>query len=63
IIAAAAHLVMAGNAYERIVKAGVSELYGTNTVPFQQARLIDVSKGVAEAIRVLGSRHKAKQFS
>lgn len=50
IFAAAAHLVMAGNAFERIVRAGVSEIYGTNTVPFANAHMVDISDKIAEAV-------------
>jgi ribose-phosphate pyrophosphokinase len=51
VIAAAAHLVMANNAYERITGAGVSEIYGTNTIPFPRAHLIDVSAQIADAMK------------
>lgn len=51
IIAAASHLVMAGDSYERIMKAGVSELYGTGTVPFKHAKIVDISGMIAEVIR------------
>ncbi len=53
VIAAATHLVMAGNAYERIVRAGVSELYGSNTIPFQNSRAVDVSPRVAEYLKAM----------
>lgn len=51
IIVAAAHLVMAGDAYERIVNAGVKEIYGTNTVPFPKAKIIDISEEIAKALK------------
>ncbi len=53
VIAAAPHLVMAGNAYEKLVNAGVSEIYGTNTIPFQKARIIDISGSIASALASL----------
>ena len=53
VIAAAAHLIMAGNAYERIASAGVSELYGANTIPFPKAHAVDVSGEIAEALKDL----------
>ena len=55
IVAAAPHLIMAGNAYQRITDAGVSELYGTRTVPFTNAHMVDISKEIADTVRnVLG---------
>lgn len=53
IIAAAAHLVMADDSYSKIISSGVSELYGTNTVPFPHAKIVDISGNVADAIRLL----------
>ncbi len=55
VIAAAAHLVMANGAYERIRNAGVSELYGTNTIPYNSAKLIDISEYVLRALNELRS--------
>ena len=49
-VAAASHLVMAGNAYERMVSAGISEIYGSNTVPFSRCHVIDVSGLIAETL-------------
>lgn len=51
VIAAAAHLVMANNAFERIMNAGVSEVYGTNSIPFPQAHTVDISAQIAEAVK------------
>ena len=51
IFAAASHLVMAGNAYERIIGAGVSKIYGTNTIPFAHAKTVDISGKIAKAIK------------
>ncbi len=50
VIAAAAHLVMAGNAYERILSSGVSALYGTNTIPYGKAKTIDISEHILKAL-------------
>ena len=47
---AAAHLVMAGNAYDKIISAGVSHIYGTNTIPYPNARMIDVSEDIAKVL-------------
>ena len=49
-VAAASHLVMAGNAYKRMIDAGISEIYGTNTIPFAGCHVVDVSKLIAEAM-------------
>ncbi len=49
-VAAASHLVMAGNAYKRMVDAGISEIYGTNTIPFAEGHVVDVSRLIAEAV-------------
>lgn len=51
IIAVAVHLVMVGDAYERMANAGVSEVYGTNTIPYEKAKLIDLSGYIAGTIR------------
>lgn len=53
VFAGAAHLIMAGNAYERIMNAGVSEIYGTNTMPFPKAEMVDVSGEIADALKEL----------
>ncbi len=50
IVAAASHLIMADDAYERIKNAGVSKIYGLNTVPFGKAVTIDVSDTIAKAL-------------
>jgi ribose-phosphate pyrophosphokinase len=49
-VAVASHLVMAGNAYERMISAGISEIYGSNTVPFSRCHVIDVSGLIAETL-------------
>jgi ribose-phosphate pyrophosphokinase len=50
VVVAAAHLLMAGNAYERITGSGVKELYGTNTVPYAKAHMVDISGAIAKAL-------------
>lgn len=50
VIAAAVHLVMAGNAYDKIKDAGVDAIYGTNSIPYDKAHTVDISKAVATAI-------------
>lgn len=51
VIAAAAHLLMVSNAYDRIKEAGINAIYGTNTVPYGRAHMVDISDAVAAAIR------------
>ena len=48
--AAAVHLVMAGGAHERLKAAGVSEVYGTNTISYDKAKLVDISELIARSI-------------
>jgi ribose-phosphate pyrophosphokinase len=50
VVVAAAHLLMAGNAYDRITAAGVKELYGTNTIPYDKAHIVDISGAIAKAL-------------
>jgi ribose-phosphate pyrophosphokinase len=50
VIAVATHLVMVGDAYEKIKALGVSEIYGTNTIPFSKAHVVDISKAIAEVL-------------
>lgn len=45
------HLLMVNDAYERIKKAGVDQLIGTNTVPYEKAKIIDISKEITDAIK------------
>lgn len=51
-IAVATHLLVTDAACGRLRDAGVSEIYGTNTVPCgsKEARIIDVSAAIAEAM-------------
>ena len=50
VIAAAAHLLMVANAYDRIKEAGIDAVYGTNTIPYGMAHLVDISESIAAAI-------------
>lgn len=52
VIAAASHLLMVGEAREKLKRAGVSEIYGLNTVPYD-AKVIDISKDIAEEVKRL----------
>ncbi len=49
--AAAVHLVMTSGAYERLKSAGVVNIFGTNTVPFEKAQIADVSSDVAACVK------------
>lgn len=51
VTAVAVHLVMQEGACGRLKEAGVSEVYGANTVPCSDARVIDISKAIADRIR------------
>jgi ribose-phosphate pyrophosphokinase len=50
IFAAAAHLLMVNDAYGKLKNAGVSKIYGSNTVPYESASVFDVSPDIARAI-------------
>jgi ribose-phosphate pyrophosphokinase len=52
--AAAVHLIMAGNAEEKLMNAGISEICGTNTLPFKGAKTFDVSGEISKALGGLG---------
>jgi ribose-phosphate pyrophosphokinase len=49
--AACVHLVMAYGAYDRLKNAGVTAIFGANTIPFDRAKIIDVSPDVAECVK------------
>lgn len=49
--AACVHLVMVKGAYERLKNAGVVKIFGTNTIPFEKAEIIDVSPEVAKCVK------------
>lgn len=51
VAAAAVHLIMANDAYSKLQKAGVSKVYGTNTIPFDKATVVDISKEIAAAVK------------
>jgi ribose-phosphate pyrophosphokinase len=51
VVAVAAHLLMVDGANDRLADAGISEIYGTNSVVCKGAYVIDVSEAVAKAIR------------
>jgi ribose-phosphate pyrophosphokinase len=48
---AAAHLLMVEGAYETLKEAGIKEVYGTNTVPYSRAHVVDVAPEIALAIK------------
>lgn len=50
VITAAAHLLMVSNAYDRIKEAGIDAIYGTNTIPYGRAHMVDISNSIAAAI-------------
>ncbi len=54
--AACIHLVMVNGAYERLRNAGVGRIFGTNTIPFDKAEIIDVSKDVAQCVKDVFSK-------
>jgi ribose-phosphate pyrophosphokinase len=60
VVVAAAHLLMAGNAYERITGAGVKELYGTNTIPYNRAHMVDISGAIAKALPSASPKQHSK---
>lgn len=60
--AAAIHLVMVNGALERMRKAGVKRLFGTNTIAFKDAELADISGDVAECISRL-TKYKEMKLS
>ncbi len=54
--AACIHLVMVNNAYQRLKNAGVNKLFGTNTIPFEKAEIVDVSSDVATCVNNVFSK-------
>ena len=50
VVVAAAHLLMVGGAMEKLKEAGVAEVYGTNSVLYDRARIIDLSKEINDAL-------------
>ena len=51
VAAAAVHLLMVNDAHEKMDAAGVSRLYGTNTVSFDKAKLVDISELIAQSVK------------
>lgn len=51
IIAAAVHLIMADDAHSKIRNAGVSELFGTNTIPYGNAHVVDISGAITQTLK------------
>lgn len=49
--AACVHLVMVKGAYERLKNAGIVKIFGTNTIPFEKAEIVDVAPEVAKCVR------------
>lgn len=49
--AAGVHLIMVDGATERLKNAGVERIFGTNTVPYEKAEVVDISEDVADGIR------------
>jgi ribose-phosphate pyrophosphokinase len=58
VIAMATHLLMSKGAIDMLREAGISEIYGTNTVPCDSkgVKIIDISADVAETIARTSSR-------
>ena len=50
VIAVATHLIMVDDAYDKLIKAGVSEIYGTNTVPYSGAKILDIGAEIAAVL-------------
>ena len=59
--AAAVHLVMAQGAHERMAKAKVTRIFGTNTIPCAGAQVIDISAEIASSVEeLLKGLHQGK---
>lgn len=50
VTAAAFHLLMVGDAREKLKKAGISRVIGTNTVPYKDGSVIDITEAIAAVI-------------
>ncbi len=48
---AAVHLIMAEGAYNRMKQAGITRVYGTNTIPCSDAKTVDISGDIAAALK------------
>ncbi len=51
VVTAAVHLVMADGACNKMRQAGITRIYGTNTIPCGNATLIDISEEIAAALK------------
>lgn len=51
--AAAVHLIMMDNAYQKMTDSGISWIIGTNTAPCKDAHAVDISKDIAACIKGL----------
>ncbi|MDE1861165.1 MAG: ribose-phosphate pyrophosphokinase [Candidatus Micrarchaeota archaeon] len=51
VVAAAAHLLMSGDAEKRLKAAKVNMVFGANTIPCKAAKTVDISNAVAERIK------------
>ena len=51
VVAVATHLVMASGAKDRMKGAGVSEIFGTNTVPYDGAKILDIGGQIATSLK------------
>ena len=47
VVAYATHLLLADDAYKKIKEAGVSGVFGTNTIPSKDCNVIDISEEIA----------------
>ena len=54
--AACVHLVMVKGAYERLKGAGVTKIFGSNTIPFEDAEKIDISPDLAKCVKNIYSK-------
>jgi ribose-phosphate pyrophosphokinase len=52
VIASAVHLLMVEGAYERLKDAGVREIYGTNTIMYDKAHVVNIAEAIAKVIAV-----------
>ncbi len=55
VVTAAVHLVMADGARHRLMQAGVTRVYGTDTIPAKNAVIVDISSEIAA---VFGKKRK-----
>lgn len=48
---AAVHLLMCDGAYHRIRHSGITRIYGTNTIPYENAIMVDLSREIAALLK------------